>query len=108
MEKINSNDFVSFISDDKGVFCLFTNEGDKIGNITKAIENISDEEGILNFGQFCVQESEENSRLAEEIEIPNTPVLMMFRNGSFVKYTNKILNKKSIKKFIGSTDRFKK
>lgn len=100
MKKISNVDFVSEISNNKNTYIAFLSQNSdnkKIFKILEALEKDTD----TNLMFLFIDESPINIRLCEEVEIPDTPCIICFRDGLFVRYKNKDLSLKQVKKFLG-------
>lgn len=106
MEKINYSDFISAISNELGCFCLFYKDINKAKKEIEILKKIKKKAPLLPLYSFHITESEENIRLCEEIEVPDSPVIIVFKDGKFSRYKNKKMSPKEIEKFIGSLKKF--
>lgn len=100
MRKISNLDFISEISNNKNSYITFLSQKSDNKKIIKLLETI-EENNETNIMYFLIDETSSNTRLSEEVEIPDTPCIICFRDGSFVRYKNKELNLKNVKKFLG-------
>lgn len=98
-------DFVSVISEELPSICLFHQNEDELIKIKPIVEKIEKEAPLLNVYTYSLEDKKIRD-LAEIIEVPETPALIVYKDGNFSRYKNKRLNDKEIRKFIGSLRKY--
>ena len=101
MEKASSKNFVSIISEEKLPLVLFRLKEDKLP-FMKILNDLLKEYPLLNFYEFIIDENEENTILAQHLEVTFTPVLFFYKNGCFNRYKDKHFSQKTLSLFLGS------
>lgn len=112
MKKANSSDFISILSETKPAMIMFyTSEQEEDANVKKIKQTIKAVEKklpLLNAYEFITDEDEQNAILCENIEVTQTPILIIFKDGCFSRYKNKGFTEKSVAAFIGNKRLYEK
>lgn len=92
------------LSEDKPVICFFhrQKEDAQVSAIKTVLAKFEKELPLLPVYEFITDESPENQELCEIVEIVDRPVLIIYKNGCFSRYKDKLFTEKSISMFIGS------
>lgn len=108
MKELTLNEFISVISEDPPALCFFYKKEDRLTEINKHLKALQKKAPLLNIYKMDIDINEEVANFCELIEIPKTPVLMVFKDGNFSRYKNKRMNQKEIEGFVGSLKKYQK
>lgn len=101
MKSATSKDFIGIISEEKPPLVLFRYKNEK-PLFMKILKDLLKGYPLLNSYEYIIDESEDNTILAEHLEIETTPVLVFYKNGNFNRYKDKNFSKKTLSIFLGS------
>lgn len=104
MKAVNSKSFIGMLSEEKPVLCFFhrVKEDAHVPVIREIIKKLEKELPLLPVYEFVTDESPANQELVDVIEIVDKPVLIIYKNGCFSRYKDKLFNEKAVSQFLGS------
>lgn len=109
MQKATRKDFISILAEDKPSLILFRYKDDELADkIIQTLKEVRSDFPLLKPYEYIIDESDDNSILAENLGIVKTPLLVFYKNSCFNRYKDKIFTKKALTTFIGSKKTYAK
>lgn len=101
LKQASSKNFVSILGEEKPPLVLFRYK-EEVPPFMKLLSDLVKGYPLLNVYEYVIDETEDNTILAEYLEVDFTPVLIFYKNGNFNRYKDKHFSKKTLDLFLGS------